>query len=426
MTDQRPPQSIYREEALSAARDDWLGQPHLSSPVRSAFWSALAVVVSLVIILVMGLGTYTRNIGLTGQMVNSTGLVTLYAPASGRVTRVVAADGEAVVSGQILFSVTADVMTDEGPSAERIILETGRELEAIKTAKALRLADHARAVLHLDARISAKENEQARLVRLIETTRQQVGWLADTADRQRALVEKGLGLRLTQIDHQKDYYLAVVSLAAAERELARAEGDVLALRQQAADLPALLNADLNAFDRDEARVRQRLIEVEERAAMVVAAPVDGTLAIMMRHAGQKVTPEDPLATILPVGGRLEVELITTSHAVGLLSEGAEVLLRFDAFPFEQYGQYVGHLLSISDVPMPARPDQVPGPDVSQRYRIRVALPEAGVRHGGHLLDLRPGMTVTAHVRIETRRLYEWIFLPFARRVAAVELGGVAE
>jgi membrane fusion protein len=117
-----------------------------------------------------------------------------------------------------------------------------------------------------------------------------------------------------------------------------------------------------------------------------------------------------LAQIIPAGSRLEARLFAKSRNVGFVKPGMTVWLRYDAFPYQKFGQFKGTITEVSISAFhPAAAPQSAGAEPT--YQI-VVIPEAeSVRLDGHDLRLRPGMQVEGSVEVERRRLAEWLFAP---------------
>jgi membrane fusion protein len=100
-----------------------------------------------------------------------------------------------------------------------------------------------------------------------------------------------------------------------------------------------------------------------------------------------------------------------TRAVGFVKPGQEVVLRYEAFPHERFGQYRGVVTSIGrDVW--TQGDRV-GPLSAKEpvYRVDVKLDRQAVSALGQEYALRPGMLVNADLLLERRTLLEWIFEP---------------
>jgi membrane fusion protein len=164
---------------------------------------------------------------------------------------------------------------------------------------------------------------------------------------------------------------------------------------------------------------QRAALAEQRAALLrtdqltLTAPVAGEVGDVSVEVGQRARPETSLVTIVPRGSRIEVWLYAPSRAIGFVRVGQEVRLQFDAFPYQKYGAGSGVVTAVSRVPID--PGAVDGAlEIREPvFRIRVRIDEVAPRIAGAESRLRPGMTLTAHLVLERRRLWEILFNPIA-------------
>jgi len=149
---------------------------------------------------------------------------------------------------------------------------------------------------------------------------------------------------------------------------------------------------------------------------VIAAPADGSIAAVLAHSGQLVAAGTPLASILPMGEKMEVHLLADSKGIGFIREGVPVLLRYTAFPYQKFGQYGGKVTKVSRVTLrqgEANADALAAqlkPSQAQ-YRITVEPDRSNVMAYGKAEQLRAGMSVEADLMLDTRPLYEWLLEP---------------
>jgi membrane fusion protein len=111
-------------------------------------------------------------------------------------------------------------------------------------------------------------------------------------------------------------------------------------------------------------------------------------------------------------------LFSPSRDIGFVRPGQRVLLRYQAFPYQKFGQYEGVVSGVS------RSALSPG-DLSQQlpglsslygvnepvYRITVELKTQAATAYGATVPLQPGMQLEASVVMETRTLVEWMLEP---------------
>jgi len=204
----------------------------------------------------------------------------------------------------------------------------------------------------------------------------------------------------------------------------------LSTRQAAlADLALRQQNQLAQLDRDLAGVAVDLTQSEARRRIVVTAPQAGVLTAVTADVGQAVEPRRPLATIVPDGAKLLVELLAPSRSVGFVAPGDAVRIRFAAYPYQTYGQQAGVVQSVTQSALPEwqlndgaavgselGPAGGPAAGAQQEamYRITVSLDTPAYGPQGQVLTLRPGMRLEADLLQQTRRLYQWAFDPAYR------------
>jgi len=123
-------------------------------------------------------------------------------------------------------------------------------------------------------------------------------------------------------------------------------------------------------------------------------------------------------SIIPKNSQLQAELYAPSKSVGFISPGDAVLIRYQAYPYQKFGQYQAQVLSISRTAVPSvdlasMAGEVPGlaRGGEQLYRLRVSLNEQEVMAYGKPQALQSGMLLDADILQESRHLYEWVLEP---------------
>ncbi len=168
--------------------------------------------------------------------------------------------------------------------------------------------------------------------------------------------------------------------------------------------PAGWSATLAQANRDAA-------EQDAEQRLVVRAPQAGTISTLLAEPGQSVSPAAALATLVPEGAVLQAQLYAPSSAVGFVQPGQVARLRFEAFPYQKFGQQAAHVTQVSRTPLAANELAalalpVAGNGNEPMFRITVALDGPPVAN-----PLVAGMRLQADVMLERRRLIEWLFEP---------------
>jgi membrane fusion protein len=197
-----------------------------------------------------------------------------------------------------------------------------------------------------------------------------------------------------------------------EREAAANERELANLAERYAKLRAENERAILAL-------RQEATELESRRRIVVTAPAAGRLSLLQADVGQTVDPQRAVAHIVPAGAPLVARLYAPSRTAGFTRKGMPVLLRYDAFPYQKFGQHQGQVTSVAATAVSAAEINnglstavAPGSNADDLlFAITVSLPAQTIGTGADARALQSGMRLEADLMQETRRLYEWMLEP---------------
>ena len=406
---------LFRKEVIEARRGSWLGDISLSQPVSLRVWTVLAVGMVLGVILFVSLAEYTRRSRVIGQLVPSLGLSTVVAPTAGVVDRLFQEEGGRVVAASPLALISVPRTTASGQDARTALsqgirrrldsAERSRESEA-RLLLAQRRGQEAQ--LEIARRELVQIGEQVRLHE--EQTR-----LAEATLRRFRNLEAERYVSSMQLEQQQQ---AVLEQRATGQALARqataARQTIARLEQALRELPARLAMQEAGADRDLALLDQEMVQAATAGSVLVNSPVGGVIASRLVQPGQSVQAGQALMSVLPRGSLLQAQLLIPSRAIGFISPGDKVLLRYQAFPYQKFGHHQGRVVSISRSALNSAElgALVGNAQASEpMYRVLVRIDAQSVLAFGRQEPLRPGMLVEADILGERRKLYEWALEP---------------
>ncbi len=406
---------LFRQEVLDARRAQWLGGVSLIQPVKLWWLAAFAMVSAVSVIIFLMLGDYTRRTRVIGQLVPSAGLVTLPAPASGVLAQVPITEGDNVQRGQTLARILV-------PNASSKVNNTASAVGEQIAQRGVAVAQSYDAQLNqlqarldgLNAQGSALRGELAALAQETSTRAEQLDLSQQTLTRYRQLQQQQFVTAL-QVQEQQNLWLEQrATVQTLQRNAANIRRQLAALEQELAEIPAQQRALQSALLRDRAELGQESLEAAARGDAVVSAPIDGSISALMGLPGQAVQSGQPIMTLLPKASTLEAHLLVPSRAVGFIAPGDHVLLRYQAFPYQKFGQGRGEVLRVSrsaigNSEMAAQIDD--GQASEPLYRVVVKLDKQTVSAFGADEPLKPGMLLEADVLGERRKLWEWVLEP---------------
>ena len=407
-----PPKQLFRQEAIDAQREKLLGEVSLARPVPLWIFTALAVGFAVTLVAFSIWGEYARRERVDGFLALDTGAARILAPEAGTVADLLAKEGDEVEAGQPLIrlsfergtasGVTSGELVQREISERQLVLE--REQQQIKLlgqqqADALRrkIADLERELAQFEVEIKAQQSRLA-------SSRNEFQRAEELYKEKFYSESKLIEFRNNVLDQQVKVETLKRQRAGVERELsaARAEEPSIALKTQTA---------LEQIRRQASELQQGSVQEEAKRENVIRAPVAGVLTNIAAARGETVAESAPLAVVVPKGSGLHAQLLVPTRAIGFVAPGQQVVLRYDAFPFQRFGQYRGTVERVS------RTVWSPGEKVGQLvvkepvYRVDVRLDAQYVAVGDQKLPLRSGMMVNADILQEKRRVWEWVFEP---------------
>ena len=401
---------LFRKEVIDAKRGSWLGQISLAQPMRFWMLALAAALAALVVILFLIFGDYTRRTRVAGQLVPTQGLATVVSPAAGVIAEIDAVEGTAVESGALLAVVAmprGTVDTEDTIGALETRLQQRRDsLQRTRRAQTQLFSVQQQGLRTQQAN---SRRELAQLEAEIDTRLSQVRIANETLARLRQLKQQQFVSDL-QLKQQENAALEQMSeLQTLQRQGTGVRRQIDQLTQSLQELPAQREAADADSQRDRATLEQESLENATRRELAVVAPLAGVVATQLVKPGQAVQAGQPLLSVLPGDGALEAELLVPSRAIGFIEPGDEVLLRYQAFPYQKFGHHTGRVVRISrSVFSPGEPGaQTREPS----YRVVVALNAQTVQAYGKAERLKPGMLLDADILGEKRRLIEWLFEP---------------
>ncbi|NPT42087.1 HlyD family efflux transporter periplasmic adaptor subunit [Paraburkholderia sp. 1N] len=409
---QRP--TLFRSEAQNAQGSRVVGEILLIRPLSFKFLTAIEACMAACIILLFVFGSYTRRTSVEGVITPDGGLVKVYAQQAGVVLKLNAAEGQSVNAGESLYTISTDLQSTAGDTQAALIQEARQRKESL-----LQEIDKTH-VLQADERetlqdkITSLRAELSRVESQLVSQRTRTSIAADAASRYENLLAKDYISKDQAQQHQADLLDQQSKLESLERDRTGMMQSLHEANSSLAESSLQHQNQIAQIQREVIAVDQTVIESEAKREFVISAPEAGTVTAVIAQPGQTVDIAQPLVSIVPEGTHWRAYLFVPSAAIGFVRVGDPVLLRYQAFPYQKFGQYQASVVSIARTALSAAELATSGiQSASDRtyYRITVALKSQTVTAYGKPQALEAGMTLQADILQERRRLYEWVLEP---------------
>lgn len=358
---------------------------------------------------------------------------------AGIVRRIHVQDGAVVKAGEVLLEMDTTTTGADRERLQRDVWETETEVarlsamargagrfvplagvpaEILANQAAImesRVSEHRFRSASLDADIARREADRdaiaANLVQLGASlplvTRKYA--MREELARKGHIAETGLiETRLELINMEKDVSIQQNRLKEAEAGLRMA---VQQRAQGSAEFRVRVAAELSEASRKRDTARQELIKASQRQAFqVLRAPIDGVVQqLAVSTVGGVVTPAQALMIIVPGNTALEVEAQVMNRDIGHVRAGQPVVVKVETFDFTRYGPIEG---AVQWVGTDAITDQKLGPVYPVRIQLKAG--ETPFPINGRAGLISPGMSVTADIRVDQRRLLDYFLSPLLR------------
>jgi hemolysin D len=309
--------------------------------------------------------------------------------------------------------------------------------ELVSTQRQLLLnqvTEHRAKIAALVRQQAQKEAEHATTSATIHKLETIIPVIQSRVDIRKTLVEKELGSKLSYFEVFQLLVEQQEEFAVQNSHLHETEAAIAAIRetrgQAAAEYRHTISDDLAKAEQKANGLAQDLIKAEQKTRLqLLTAPVDGVVQQLAVHTvGGVVTPAQSLLVVVPSDSRLEIEAMVSNSDIGFVRAGQEAQIKVDTFNFTRYGLLHGEVLSVSqdalirDRPQERSGDRAPGAasETSEpkgqelNYSARISLDRTRMRIDDRMVNLSPGMAVTAEIKTGSRNILSYLLSPLRR------------
>ena len=403
---------LFRQEAIDAQREKYLGEATNARPVPFWVFTAIAAVAAALIIIVAIWGQYTRRERVEGYLELDAGAARVLIQDTGRIVELLIKEGDEVTAGAPMAKISLDRSTQTASSTSGAVSEQLAQRKIILEKEQGQWRElGAQQVQQVKKRVVDLHTEMAQIDREIKLQEQRLGSAREQSKRFQQLSAEKFVSDIVARQKQDEATDQEIRLQALKRQRVTLDRDLSSAKMEEPSVALKSRTEVEKVARQISEIQQSLTQEDARRETVIRAPVTGTVTNIAVNAGQSIAADTLLATVVPRGSGLHAELLVPTRAIGFIAQGQEVVLRYEAFPFERFGQYRGLVADISRTVW--SPGEKIGPLAVREpvYRVAVKLDRQGVGAIGQEFQLRVGMLVNADILLEKRTLLEWMFEP---------------
>lgn len=173
----------------------------------------------------------------------------------------------------------------------------------------------------------------------------------------------------------------------------------LQINQKNQEILNLKKSDKEYQNKLELEVGTLLQHIQDWEEMhFIKAVADGkVLFIKNIQENQMLKAGENLLYVMPEKGNWYGEMYVGQYNIGKIKPGQRVILKFDGYPYQEFGTIDGKVAYVSEIPL----DSV--------YLLKIALPDQKAMAKNNKIKIKVGMTAGAEVVTEELRLIEKLF-----------------
>ena len=403
---------IFRPDAIAAQAHRVDGEVILKQSLPSRIITVGIVLIVTFAMVGVLMGHYSRTETARGVLVPVDGYAKVQALRAGVVTAFMVKDGDHVRAGQRLV-----VIKMESPNGVGAVISQ-KEIGSISHQTLL-------ASRQVDLASRRSKSEVARLHGIIDGMREQASTLDDQLRLQQKIV-LSMSQTFKQVRPVVDKgYISKIDYERRLQELLAAQEALSRLRQQRGAIGSDITRTEN--EQDEAIIagqndvanaqlaietlQQQRIKAESEGSYSINAPVAGRVTAIQTGVGRVVTVSVPLLIIVPENGPLRVDLFVPSRSIGFVKHGQEVRLLYDAYPYQRFGSFVGHIDAVSKFAVAGQETDAPFEIKEPVYKVTATLEKQQFKAYGKHVTPQAGMTLAASLILERQSFLDWILDP---------------
>ena len=229
-------------------------------------------------------------------------------------------------------------------------------------------------------------------------------------EKKRILVDEKLLARLTFLEQEEELTNLQEQRNVQVKKMAETEANIESLkkqkRQYLAEFDKNLMQELTENREQLESYQQELIKYQEALKRtVVKAPLSGYVQQLVYHTkGGVVETAKPIMNLVPEDYKLEAEVQILNKDIGFVRPEQDVEIKIDSFPFTKYGTIKGKVRNISG-------DAIQDEKLGLVFNARLTLLDNKIKADGQIIQLKPGMSVTAEIKTGKRRVIEYLLSP---------------
>lgn len=413
--------NLFRKEFIESNRSQWTGQALLTTTIPAWLYFFISTFFIFIFIFIILKVNYNRRINVYGEISTFPRSVNVISLQQGIVSEIFVKLGDEVKKGQALYEIDVSRITEGGKVSLNTRLSIENQINNIDNI-ILKLNENKLVTLkNLEHQKKKYEQSHLESKKVLESVLEGVEFsrknkISYQEYHRRGLITKEqLNAQIYSYYQQQNIFQNIQSQYIQESlQITNLTSDIVT---RAADF----DNQISQYKSQRNELESRLIEASANGSIIVNATTDGYVESLSVTLGQMVNNGDSLVQITPShNSTYKLILWIPNSSIPYIKNNDSINIRYDAFPYQQFGNFSGKIESIAYVPASTQemstysssPVVQLGSKSASYYKVIVKLDNTDINYQGRNLKLTNGMLAQSTLFLEKRPIYQWMFSPF--------------
>lgn len=412
---------LFRKEVNEHQQNHWAGKALLLAGWPVWVVTSLTALFLIALLSFLIFSNYTRRINVSGEVITQPHSINLFSPEQGVITNLMVETGKTVKKGQPLYQIDVSRVTQAGNVSTTTLSAINKQRDQIDTI-INQLQNNKRTTLdNLQQQLEQYEKAHKVSQDMVASAQQGLDAMKKSMQNYGAYQRKGL-INTDQLNNQRYlFYQQQTSFQSLNTQSIQESLQITNLRSELVTRAADFDNQISQYGVQRNDLDRQLADADAKGSLLITAPTDGKISSLSVTPGQMVNAGDSLAQLVPAkNSPFFLVAWLPNESVPYVKPGEEINIRYEAYPFEKYGQFPGRVESVSSAPVSEQelnsyssaPKNPNGTVSGPYYKVIVSLDKSQLNWHGETLNLSSGMKAESTMFLEKRPLYQWMLSPY--------------
>ena len=412
---------LFRQEAVNYQKAKWMGKALLLKGCSAWLVFLLSIIFIIILLLMVIFGTYTRRINVAGEITTQPRAINLFAPQQGFITNSHVKVGDIVKKGDPIYELDVSRTTQSGNVTQITVEAINNQINNISKIIAT-LTENKQITLNaLQQQIDEYNKSHQESLSLVKNAEKGMTDMYESMQNFAVYQKKGL-INNEQFNNQRYlYYQQQNAYQSLQNQIIQEKLGIIQLKSELVTKIADFDNKISEYQYQLNDLQRQLTEVNARGMLIISAPSDGRIESLSVTEGQMVKNDDSLAQIIPENTNgYYLVLWVPNDSVPYISVNDKLNIRYEAYPYQKFGQFSGKIMSISKVPASnqemstysSSPLSQSTINYQAYYKVMVSLDKQQMAKFNNKIKLTNGMKADITLFLEKRPIYQWMLSPF--------------